>query len=672
MADPVLSEAAHAIEAGSVMSVDLLTALVSTAPVGAAVLDTTLHYRWVNSTLCAMNGHSAEEHLGRLPSELLGELGSQLETLLRRVLHDNDPLLNHCFSVRRPGAAGYWMGSYYPLRNAAGELIGVGAILTDVTEHERSSARERQFLTGLVQVAQAIASHADSQEVLGVVAREAAEMLDLDGAVVASFQPDGVSLEGRWGNVTAVSEPGTVLPTATMPVTELVRGTGQPQRQVTEAPDAFGFRSRVAAPILVNGALWGAVKAGSPRMVALPDDAEGRLGRFADLVGLAVANATEQRQLIEQASRDALTGLRNRRAFQERMASEAQRATRHVTSFSLVLLDIDEFKAVNDIHGHDVGDEVLVEVARRLCEEVRAEDLLARIGGEEFAWILPDVGSRGALLAAERARLLIADTPFREAGPVTVSAGVANFEEAGDADLLFRQADRALYEAKRRGRNRCVRHSDLGEGCLTEPAAGAQSVRVAEQAHALPALRALARAIDAKDPATFRHSERVAQLARELAQLLGWPRPRALALRDAALLHDVGKIGIPEQLLFKPGRLTSEEYEQVKTHAWLSGQIAREVVSPEQAAWILHHHERWDGGGYPAGLAGEEIPDGAQLLALADAWDAMTVARPYGEPLSPTEALRECLTAAGRQFAPAAVDALRNLEPNDPVPAGQA
>jgi len=653
---------------------ELLTSLVDSAPIGAAVLDSELRYAWVNQALCEMNGHSPDEHIGRMPRELLGQLGEEIEGLLRRVMSDERPLVNYRFSGRRPGRSGVWMGSYFPLRNSAGEIVAVGAIVTDVTAYERGSKREQRFLTALVRVAQSLATNADSGEVLSLVAREAAGVLDLDGAVVVCFRPEGVTLEGRWGNVADISGPGEVLPAATTPLTEMVRSTGRPQRLTSKSTDALGFRSCVAAPIMVDGALWGAISAGTPQLDDLPVDAEARLARFAVLVGLAVSNAAVQRRLIDQASRDPLTSLCNRRAFDGRMQRESQRALRHGGTFSLVLLDIDHFKEINDTYGHDVGDKALLEIGRRLSEEVRAEDLLARIGGEEFAWILPDISGIDAFLAADRARQLIADLPFEQAGRLTLSAGVANFAEAGDAETLFRQADRALYEAKRRGRNRALIHAELADGSRLGGglATGTQRARQAEQAHALPALRALARAIDAKDPATFQHSERVAHLARGLAQHLGWPRTRVLALRDAALLHDVGKIAIPEQLLFKAGPLTADEYEQIKAHAQLSFQIASEVVSPDQAKWILHHHEWWNGGGYPAGLAGDQIPDGAQLLAVADAWDVMTVARPYAQPLSRAAALRECVESAGRQFAPEVIEALLALDREQPLASEEA
>jgi HD-GYP domain-containing protein (c-di-GMP phosphodiesterase class II) len=178
---------------------------------------------------------------------------------------------------------------------------------------------------------------------------------------------------------------------------------------------------------------------------------------------------------------------------------------------------------------------------------------------------------------------------------------------------------------------------------------------------ALGGIRALARAIDAKDPSTRLHSERVAALAERLARLCGWSSRRARALHEAGLLHDVGKIGVPDAILFKPSPLTRGEYEQIKQHAPLGGRIVAEVLTLEQAGWVRHHHERWDGAGYPDGLRAEAISEGARLLALADAWDVMTGARNYGTPRSPGDALDECVRESGRQFCPRAVEALLRL-----------
>jgi PAS domain S-box-containing protein/putative nucleotidyltransferase with HDIG domain len=189
-------------------------------------------------------------------------------------------------------------------------------------------------------------------------------------------------------------------------------------------------------------------------------------------------------------------------------------------------------------------------------------------------------------------------------------------------------------------------------------AIGHAEARQQARDHALGALRALAHAVDAKDTATHAHSERMARLSARLAMGLGWEPRQVAALHEAALLHDVGKIGIPDHLLLKPGRLTGEEYEQVKGHVSTGVEIVRSLLSDEQLSWVAAHHERYDGLGYPRGIQGPDIPEGACIMAVADAWDVMTSDRPYAAARSSEEALAECVRGAGTHFAPGVVDAL--------------
>jgi HD-GYP domain-containing protein (c-di-GMP phosphodiesterase class II) len=181
---------------------------------------------------------------------------------------------------------------------------------------------------------------------------------------------------------------------------------------------------------------------------------------------------------------------------------------------------------------------------------------------------------------------------------------------------------------------------------------------------ATPAARArlgLAKAVDAKDPSTRRHSDRVADMAAGIGRILGWAEDRCRLLHDAAAVHDVGKIAIPDQILFKPEGLTELEYEMVKDHSRIGAEMLDGVLTDEQVAWVLHHHERWSGGGYPDGLVGEAIPVGARIIAVADAWDAIISWRPYGRPRSPAEALIECRSHSGTQFWPEAVAGLESV-----------
>jgi putative nucleotidyltransferase with HDIG domain len=240
---------------------------------------------------------------------------------------------------------------------------------------------------------------------------------------------------------------------------------------------------------------------------------------------------------------------------------------------------------------------------------------------------------------------------------MTISAGVCDLERAGHADDLLRLADGALYWAKANGRDACIAYSPE----VVEELSAAERADRLEHARALAALGALAKAIDAKDQATIRHSERVAALTAELAAEGGWAAEEVGRLHDAALVHDVGKIGVPDAILSKPGRLTDDEYDIIKRHADLGARIVAGVLEADQVAWVRGHHERHDGRGYPDRLAGAAITEGARLLALADAWDAMTGARVYSAPMPLADALAEVRRNAGTQFDPAAVAALERI-----------
>jgi diguanylate cyclase (GGDEF)-like protein len=225
-------------------------------------------------------------------------------------------------------------------------------------------------------------------------------------------------------------------------------------RQMT----AIGSKEGVAAPITVAGKLWGAV--GAAYRDLIPVGVELRLERFASLVGLAISNADAWDRLERQASTDPLTGIANRRAFHERLTDEVARAQRYRRHLSLALIDLDHFKAVNDTHGHQGGDRVLVLFAQLLSAHTREGELVARIGGEEFAWLMPETDQHGARIAADRVREAIETTPFEKIGLVTLSAGVCSTESAPDGDTLIQDADRALYWAKDSGRNMTVLYSD--------------------------------------------------------------------------------------------------------------------------------------------------------------------------------------------------------------------
>jgi diguanylate cyclase (GGDEF)-like protein/putative nucleotidyltransferase with HDIG domain len=554
----------------------------------------------------------------------------------------------------------------------------VAVTVRDVTQPRRSEEAVRRDgaeslalaaeQAALRRVAEAVARDASPETVTAVVTAEAARLFDADTARVLRFDEEAIVVVGTYGP--GAPPVGTGFPRAGGRATAQVAGTGRTARvddyaalrradpvSAEVVPSDFG--SGIAAPISAGARLWGGLlvvrlEGGAP----FTHGDESRLERFAELVGLAVSNGEAARRLRALAATDPLTGLANHRAFQERLAQEVARARRYERPLALVLLDLDHFKRVNDAHGHQAGDAVLAEVARRLSAAARGADLVARVGGEEFAWLLPDTDPAGALALAERMRHAVEILPFPGVGGLTASLGVAGLDREGDGQDLFRRADLALIWAKLSGRNRSA--DDTPELAARLAGRRAELGRGEEQER-MPAIRALATLLDATSPHRLRHSERVAGIAEAIAERLGWSEQRRAALREAALIHDVGTAVVPEEILGRPGRLTPEERERMRAHAPIGAEIARRALSSEQAAWVRAHHERWDGRGYPDGLAGEDIPEGARILAVADAWEAMTSPRAHRPARGVDEAAAELQAGSGTQFWPTAVAALASL-----------
>ena len=537
--------------------------------------------------------------------------------------------------------------------------IAVGkGILVGHRRQARALAAEQAALR---RVATAVAAGRPEDEIHDVVAHELSALFGGIGAGALRFaSPREAVVVGSMDRTGSNRyAPGTRVPVLPGSNIEQMLETGQPVRVDDHAPESAsrlaGYRCSVVAPVRVGREIWGFLTVAVEQPNGLPADAERRLTAFGDVLSTAISSLEDRRRLAAQASTDPLTGLANHRAFHDRLTSEVARAQRHDRPLSIALIDIDHFKALNDARGHATGDRVLTAVADALTALSRTEDCLARVGGDEIAWLLPEIPAVAAAAAAERARAHVGALEV-DGRRLTVSIGVCDLEVAGDAESLLRLADGALYWVKAHGRNGVQAYDP---GVVVELSAEERAQQL-ERSQALTGLRALARAIDAKDPTTRRHSERVAALVVRLAATQDWPAERVRRLREAALVHDVGKIGIPDAVLLKAGPLTPDEYELVKTHATLSAEIVGEVLDDEQVAWIRAHHERPDGTGYPVGIGEDEIPDGAALLAVADAFDVMTVSRPYSVPKSPSEALAECRALVGAQFTEAAVRALED------------
>ncbi|MCB0880784.1 MAG: diguanylate cyclase [Thermoleophilia bacterium] len=516
--------------------------------------------------------------------------------------------------------------------------------------------REATEHDALRRVAMAIAIESDSAAAQAMVADEVSRLIGSDvGMVVridgrtATVTATGGASVARVGDSFEIRDGSTIGRLATTDAT--VRGRCLHVAALHGETDPAWV---VATPVHNDGQLWGAVIASGREGRPVPVGAEPRVERFAELASVAIVAAETRARLARQATTDPLTGLANHRSFHERLRTEVERAHRYNRPLSLALVDLDHFKRFNDTFGHQAGDHVLAKVAAQLSGTARRSELVARVGGEEFAWLMPETGADTALGAVERARALMGAEAAWGDEHQTLSAGVCDLARARDGDELFRHADAALYWAKANGRNQaCVYSPEVVDSMSPE-----ERARRADRSRTLGALRSLARAVDAKDTATNKHSVRVAAMAQRAAIALGWGRERAEYLRDAALLHDVGKLGVPDAILLKQGPLSLEEYEVVKRHSALGAEITSDVLEPEQCGWVRHHHERWDGSGYPDALAGDAVPIGSRIIAVADAWDVMTSVHPYGAVLDPAAAAGELTRGVGTQFWGPAVEAL--------------
>ncbi|MDQ3867723.1 MAG: diguanylate cyclase [Actinomycetota bacterium] len=376
------------------------------------------------------------------------------------------------------------------------------------------------------------------------------------------------------------------------------------------------------------------------------------------LIGPLVAIALYQRSVhnaleaMRIARTDALTGLGNARHFQERLEEEFEAARMGTHPLTVCLLDVDDFKAINDVYGHSVGDSVLAGVAGGLRQDREA----FRLGGDEFALLLPGHDEDDAVVIARSVVDRVARASYEAGAAVNLSAGVASFPgNAGKASELVRLADGALYRAKEEGKNRVATQA-------TSAAEMGQLRQIADETNRAARLRAaasLAKAVDERDAYMERHSFAVGELAARLAARLGLDVATIELTRLAGRLHDIGKLAIPEDILRKHGPLTREERALLERHCQIGFRMLDSLGVEPVASWVLHHHERWDGTGYPSGLAGTEIPLGARIIFTADAFDAMTTNRVYQSAISQRQALEELERCAGTQFDPEIVATLR-------------
>jgi diguanylate cyclase (GGDEF)-like protein len=537
-----------------------------------------------------------------------------------------------------------------------GGVMAGKVLVSQLRERAETLASEEGSLQ---RIASAVIAGEDRERVFELAAAEVAGLFDAAIVTVLQRTPqERLLVLGEWSDDLVTTIPtGTELEltesgsfSMALRTAHAVRASHAPGDSVARI---VGVEATLVSPIMVDGGAWGLIGLGAHTCDAYTRHDEQRLMAFCQLVASIVSNLAERARLASEALTDSLTGLGNQRALQDRLRSELATTQRHGHVLSVVMIDIDNFKEINDIGGHASGDEALRRVADCFRAVSRGGDTIGRVGGDEFMWIMPETDRYQAEQAVQRARRLITEAVTY---PVlaTTSVGICDTLADADPEELPRLADIAMYASKVGGRNQVT----LYDTDLASTFSSSVRGEWVERAQALSGLRALARAIDAKDQDTREHSERVAEFAGRLALAAEWHEDRVARLREAALVHDVGKLGVPDAILTNPGRLTPEERIQMQAHVELSARIVGSVLSDEQVEWIRCHHERPDGSGYPQALAGARIPEGAALIALADSWDVMVAGRPYTGRRSVQEAYDECLALVGHQFSETAVAAL--------------
>jgi diguanylate cyclase (GGDEF)-like protein/putative nucleotidyltransferase with HDIG domain len=360
-------------------------------------------------------------------------------------------------------------------------------------------------------------------------------------------------------------------------------------------------------------------------------------------------------RLYDAARTDPVTKLPNRQGFRELLDLELERARRGGSDMTLLVGNLDNFPELNDRLGRAFSDDALRRVADALEAGKRQIDGLARVGAEEFALVLPDTDLHQALVLSERLRDRVRDEFTRDPLPITISLGLAAYPQHGEtAASLLRAADEALYAAKDGGGNRTVLYSQAIRDTF-RPDGEARDVG---GERFVAAILDLAEAVDLRFSGTARHSETVGRYSEMMARELGFSEERIARVKLAGVLHDVGKIGVPDTILQKPSKLTDEEFETIKRHPGLGAQILEHPRFEDVRQWVGMHHERPDGHGYPLGLSAAEIPIEARILAVADAYEAMTSDRAYRDSLGPEAARTELERCSETQFDPRVINAL--------------
>jgi len=572
------------------------------------------------------------------------------------------------------------------LQTAAGQ-VAVAMENARLFAEQQQRARYLGFLNNVSKTA---ISSQNAEQMMAEIVSEVQKNFQFDhiGIGILDYATKDIEIKAEAG--TTAKALGKRVPLGTGILGRVARTNEMLLVQNTEEGRLAGIlpqsRSVLCIPVTYGETLLGLLNVESQRLNAFAEQEVLILRTLADLLATALHNSFVFQKMEQQSITDGLTGVKTRRFFLESVQAEWKRSARAGRPFSLVLMDLDRFKEINDEMGHLEGDLVLARVGRLLEQKCRQSNVVARYGGDEFVILMPETGVEQAHTLSERLRMWIAGDPMLAERKLTGSFGVATFplHGAGVEDIL-RMADTGMYVSKHAGGNRVstagevpaseklsarqmanqyvegfLRREESGLGSLEELLEELVSmlerlsaaVRPEHRVEALrDAIRSLNRTAETREMHCAGHGEQVARYAELLGAEMGMPAEELADLVFAASVHDVGKIAIPEEILNKPGPLTEEQYDLVKTHAEVSARILRVLPNAERVRLVVaHHHERFDGAGYPSGLRGEQIPLGARILAVAEAYVNMTQDRPYATTRSSAEALAEMERLSGAQF----------------------
>ncbi len=651
-------------------SEEKLRATFGTMSDAIAVTDVSGNLVDINEATVRLLGYRQKEELiGRNALDLIAERDrAKAAEDIGKALVEGDTSLTEYALLTENGGEVEIEASAALLRDGSGNPAGVIAVMRDITERKRAEEEIHRYnkrLEALHAISAAVSQTMDLDEMLNSALEKVLEVTETQAGYIHLYDWERKELALRAHRGISEKYAATL---ERLPVSEKVirRWQNKPEPSfrargiVSELADSEATAAELEDGIAVlatlplaskSGMHGGLTLVGGTRRWFSPEELE-LLKAICNEIAVGIENAELLERTRELSVTDELTELYNRRHFYEVLENEMARTQRYGGCFTLAMLDLDEFKQYNDRFGHTNGDAILRSVGQTLRSQLRNADMVFRYGGDEFTLVLPATDAAKARKIVDRIRVkrlqgLKADNEGLE-HCLGFSAGIAQFpENAETADALVFLADAALYRSKRGGGGKSTLVSELGG-----LAAGALDSATMDQVYALAAM------VDAKDPHTYGHSKRVATISEMIGKEIAL-QPKELAdLRAAALLHDIGKVGVPDSILTKSGKPTEHEWKILKKHPVEGARIIGYVKELEGLVPLVRHHHEWcNGTGYPDGLRGEDIPLGARIISIADAYDTMTTQRPYRDVVSQEEALEELRRCSGTQFDSELVEA---------------